>query len=464
MEISRDKMIVFLTHIAVTFIAFYICVSDSFAGLGLLVFGAIQLVFSLILCKNKKYAAVLCGCAFALCAASFLGAPNILALFNYAVIIMLLALNIFLSSGEKTFLSLARSPIEPFFYIAAPFRFLSQFFGGKKRAFINVLISVVIIVPCLILVLALLASSDPVFLRGINSSVYRFFTNINGFTLVRIWFSLLVTIYLFGAFFATCMPRKQEDAAEKKTLSSQIPTVLTALLLVIYAVFSVLQFKYLFFGAKLPAGITHAEYARRGFFELLVVSAVNLAVILSGFKMSGGKCASVLRYILCGMTAFLIFCSFWRMLLYYRMHGLTELRLYVFIFLLFEFAGLIITVLFLIRQNFSILRSYFSLALVFWLIINLINVPALTAKSHIDAYLSGKKADLDYVFSLSYDAADEIFRLTGESGSVGEQVRGYFSSEYLIGEDFSWQSSNLSIIRYKKLAGKIQLGPLTART
>ncbi len=456
MEISRDKMILFLTHIAITFTVFYICVSDSFSGLGLAVFGMIELIYSLILCRNKKYAIITCGSAFVLCAVSFFRVGNVFTLFNYIAIVLLLSSNIVLASGDVSLLSLLCALVAPFKFISAPFSFIArEETPSKKLIFLKILLAAVIIIPCVAVVLILLSSADPVFFRGIDSYLHKFTIGISFFTVGRIWISVLVSIYIFGAFFAAAVPQEKQKSERKGSPSSQIPTVLTFILLAIYAVFSILQIKYLFFGAKLPAGITYAEYARRGFFELLAVGAVNIAVVLAGNKMSAGKTASVTRYVLCAMTAFLILCSFQRMLLYYRLHGLTELRLFVFICLIFELAGLIITVLFLMRPKFCILRSYLTLALIFWLTVNLINIPALTAKGQIDAYFAGKRSDLNYVFSLSFDASDEIFRLVGEDGEVGENAKNYFLEGSRITEGISWQSQNLSILRYKQLASEI---------
>ena len=57
---------------------------------------------------------------------------------------------------------------------------------------------------------------------------------------------------------------------------------LTVLLLInlVYVLFIAVQFKY-FFSGTLEDGFTYAEYARRGFFELLFVTLINLSISIA---------------------------------------------------------------------------------------------------------------------------------------------------------------------------------------
>ena len=61
------------------------------------------------------------------------------------------------------------------------------------------------------------------------------------------------------------------------SLDPTITMIVLGSALIVYAVFCAVQFTFLFAGAGLPDGLTYAEYARSGFFQLLFVAAVNLA-------------------------------------------------------------------------------------------------------------------------------------------------------------------------------------------
>ena len=83
---------------------------------------------------------------------------------------------------------------------------------------------------------------------------------------------------------------------------------------------------------QLPAGVTYAEYARRGFFQLLFVCVLNLAAVL--FIQSYFKENRVLKALLLaisGCTLIMTASSACRMLLYIRAYQLTFLRVSVLV-------------------------------------------------------------------------------------------------------------------------------------
>jgi len=106
-------------------------------------------------------------------------------------------------------------------------------------------------------------------------------------------------------------------------------------LILLFTVFIAVQYRYLFEGASLAGlvpGLTYAEYARRGFFELVVVAAFTLPLLLIAdwlFVAPGRAARSIFRVmnlmLLC--LVFLVLVSaFRRMSLYQQEYGLTELR------------------------------------------------------------------------------------------------------------------------------------------
>ena len=459
MELSRHKKLFFIAHLVLTLISFYWLVSDSWTGLGLMLFGGIEFFFSLILCKNKKWALIFSGSILILCATSFYR-DNPFAGFNYLAFVILLAAEALLSvheTGKVDFPSFLIALFEPFIHIAAPFRWLSNAAKRKElklgKWFVTAAVSAVV----LIIVLSLLAGADAVFSKGIDDVFSDFFKLFSLDGLARLYVSVFVTVYLFGAFYATNRTPSEKLEAEKKPglFSGFSPLFLLFALIAVYCIFCAIQIKYLFLGATLPDGISHAEYAREGFFELLIISAINLAVALSSFAISrksekNRKLILSLCYILLAITVFLLFCSFRRMQLYYLADGLTRLRTLVFIFLIFEFIGLIITFFYLAKPKFSIIYIYFMLMLCFWLTVNVISIDRLVAKNQVDMYLSGKRPDIYYVTTLSDDAAPELARINlpksadQYTSKAHYAIKNYFDA---IGEPSSWKSINLSTQR-----------------
>jgi hypothetical protein len=122
------------------------------------------------------------------------------------------------------------------------------------------------------------------------------------------------------------------------------------LLDLLFLAFVVVQFRYLFGGAELvqvSPTLTYAEYARRGFFELVAVAALLLPIMLLLdwlARLPGGRDATVYR-VLAGLLVVLLFVviasALQRMRLYTQEYGLTELRLYTTAFMLWITAGAI---------------------------------------------------------------------------------------------------------------------------
>ena len=124
--------------------------------------------------------------------------------------------------------------------------------------------------------------------------------------------------------------------------------VVLGLLDVLFLAFVLVQFRYLFGGAELvqvSETLTYAEYARRGFFELVAVAALLLPIMLLldwVARLDGPRETTIYR-VLAGLLVLLLFVvivsALQRMRLYTQEYGLTELRLYTTAFMLWITAG-----------------------------------------------------------------------------------------------------------------------------
>jgi hypothetical protein len=109
-------------------------------------------------------------------------------------------------------------------------------------------------------------------------------------------------------------------------------TILVALD-VLFTLFVVLQVTYLFGGqdTRQAAGMPYAQYARRGFFELLTAVALagSLVAMLEAFVELRRPTYVAALLVLVGLTAVVLASSFLRLSLYQEAYGWTELRFYV---------------------------------------------------------------------------------------------------------------------------------------
>lgn len=201
----------------------------------------------------------------------------------------------------------------------------------------------------------------------------------------------------------------------------EISIVLGALNL-IFLLFVLVQIRYLFGGAERvieTVGLTYAEYARRGFFELVWVAGLVLALLLvvHHFLRAEDKlCARVFRVFSSSLVALVFIITMSavkRMMLYQSEYGLTELRVYTTTFmawLALMLAWFVWTVLVKNkRRRFAVGALASALGVVFAL--HVVNPDALIARVNLARIEAGKSFDDEYVInSLSLDAVPELWR------------------------------------------------------
>lgn len=203
-------------------------------------------------------------------------------------------------------------------------------------------------------------------------------------------------------------------------------SIVVGLLDLLFAAFVAIQVRYLFGGAGTvlaTGGPTYAEYARRGFFELVTVAALALPLLLLAhwlLRADNRLAERVFWWLAVGLLALLfvvVASALQRMYLYTQQFGLTELRLYTTVFMIWLSAVLIwllATVLRGRRDRFAFGALVSGLAAV--LLINAINPDALIARTNIARAQDGKELDVPYLASLSADAVPVLVESYPEVG------------------------------------------------
>ena len=180
---------------------------------------------------------------------------------------------------------------------------------------------------------ALFASADAVF-AGMVDAVLR-----PDILVPHIAVSLGGTALTAGWLRHALLGRADVDGAEPSTAGTAAVPVVTALVLVnaLFLLFVAVQLRYLFGGAELvqvTAGLTYAEYARRGFFELVVASALVLPLVAAAEWAvrgeSGARRAAfrTLAGVLLALVVVIVASAMQRMRLYVAAFGLTTARVY----------------------------------------------------------------------------------------------------------------------------------------
>jgi hypothetical protein len=127
-----------------------------------------------------------------------------------------------------------------------------------------------------------------------------------------------------------------------RTLADVSLAIPLGALVALLAAFIGLQSRYLFGGEAFLrlTGTTYAEFARRGFFELVALAALTLPVLLGTQRLVDRDTPAAVRSFralaptLAALVGLVMVSAVGRMGLYVRMYGLTEDRLYATAFML----------------------------------------------------------------------------------------------------------------------------------
>lgn len=366
---------------------------------------------------------------------------------------------------------------EPIINFIVPFKWIAERSKNKEKNILlkRILIGVAISIPSVMFLVMMLSSADLVFYNNFilfNNWFKKLFEFINIFKIV---IGTFTGFYLFGHLYSVYVKDEKianlidDNAIVANKIKGDVVVlnILMISILFVYTIFMAIQFKYLFSGGTLPNGLNYSEYARRGFFELVFLSILNIGLILLTTYLlrdkiyeDKNKWALLNKFMLiylCTITGILLISSYYRMSLYDSAYGFTRLRVLVYIFLIFEAAGLLATFVYIIKHNFNILAVYAAIGLAFYLTLNVVNIDGIIAKRNIDMYLSGQAEDIDidYLMTLSPDALPQIIRLIDSNVQIMTRIKTInylkdISGGYKYTQN-NWRSYNLSIERNKNL-------------
>jgi hypothetical protein len=135
------------------------------------------------------------------------------------------------------------------------------------------------------------------------------------------------------------------DAARRAAFARAVTVRSLLLFNALFAVQNLLDVAYLFGGAALPEGMSHAQYAHRGAYPLVATALLAAAFVLAAFRPGGAAEASALArrlvYAWVAQNVFLTFTAAWRLDLYVEAASLTRLRLAAGLWMLLVAAGLV---------------------------------------------------------------------------------------------------------------------------
>jgi hypothetical protein len=361
----------------------------------------------------------------------------------------------------------------------------------SRQVIRSVLIGLLIAVPFLCIFTILFSSADLVF----GGYVDRLFTNLHignfiGHTLLTIVFSLLAMGGLTYALargpdsrrlFSRKLPIPDEE--EKKSIEQMteevddegierrtgLGVIESSVVLfsvdILFLLFVIIQFAALFGGEAFLRrhNLTYSEYARRGFFELLAVAIITLALILLLDHFTRRETKSQRTIFLIGsglmalMAIIILASAFQRMQLYEMAYGFTRLRVYPHIFMVWLAILMAYFLAFLfLDKSYLFATGALVMSLGFVITLDVLNPDAFIVRQNIARYERGEMLDVDYLGSLSEDSVPAFLPLIDDYGTEIEEQAGPWLHQHLNRLDArqveaAWPSYHFAINRAYRL-------------
>jgi hypothetical protein len=232
------------------------------------------------------------------------------------------------------------------------------------------------------------------------------------------------------------------------------------------AAFLGLQARALFGGSEYvmaTTGVTYAEYARRGFFELVAVAAIVLVLLLLGDWILDRRTPDADRrfrtagWMLVALLGVLMASALQRMVLYVSYYGLSDTRLYATAGMAWVGVALGWFGLTILRGR----RARFGVGLLVisagWIAtLNVINPEAVVVRVNLARALEGHAFDVPYHAHLSADAVPALIaaaeRLPADdcNALMNDLAPPWY--EHLMGEN-DWRSWTLPVARAERAVG-----------
>jgi hypothetical protein len=293
----------------------------------------------------------------------------------------------------------------------------------KTRQLYSILRGVLLAVPVIAILAALLASADPIFSNNLDAFLRVFRVENIGEYIFRGIYILVGAYLLIGVYLHAMGPSREEKliGLEKPWLRPFLGWTEAAIVLsavdLLFAFFVAIQARY-FFGGQAnitTSGFTYADYARRGFNELVAVAVISLLLFLALSTITRRDAPvqkrrfTALGVALVVLVGVILISAFQRLLLYETAYGFTRIRTYTHVFMVWVGVLLAVT---MVLELLARLRGFaLAVALVslgFGVSLSLLNVDDFIARENIARTQAGSELDAAYLSTLTDDAVPAL--------------------------------------------------------
>lgn len=325
---------------------------------------------------------------------------------------------------------------------------------------------ILLAIPVVAFFAALLSSADLVFAQRLDNFIALFRLEKLSETIFRAILIALIAYALAGVYLHAA-----GRSGDEKLLGLEKPLVprffgfteaaiVLGSVILLFGAFVAVQFGY-FFGGQANIrleGFTYAEYARRGFGELVAVAFsslllfLGLSAVVKRESSAQQKIFSVLGVALTLLVGVMLVSAFQRLVLYESAYGFTRLRAYTHVFMVWLAILLAAAaVLDVIQRQRVFALAALLTSLGFALSLALLNVDSFIVQQNIQRFERGEALDVGYLASLSADAVPVMASLYQAPGAeqatrerLGAALACYQFRAGPRGADTDWQAFHIS--------------------
>lgn len=338
---------------------------------------------------------------------------------------------------------------------------------SKSATIRKVLIGLAISFPLLFVIVNLLVSADQQF-GNLLGAFPRWLLGLK--IEEEVLRTIAITTYTLGIFGLFQVLRnkqplsaKSQEPRDRMAWDSVISITVLTLLNIVYLLFVIVQFQY-FFSETLKAGYTYAEFARRGFFELLFVTMLNLLIIsaiVSYVDKTSKLMTLAIRSLLSLLVTFsgvMLYSAFVRLFMYEEAYGFTFARVLAHSFMVFLMVILCYSFMRIWVERLSLVRFYIISAIIFYTLINTVQLDRYVVDRNIERYSETGKIDIYYLNSLSYEGVEglvELYKLNPDHPGLSDLLL-QRRQEFLNSAE-SWNTINMSRRNAEKAVMELEM-------
>lgn len=344
--------------------------------------------------------------------------------------------------------------------------------GSKGQGVLFTVLGLVCTIPFLVILTLLFSNADFAFAQSLSKITVYFYDLPVAKIIGTILLGVLMTVYILPLFFALDADYPQPEAGSKRKgiLPNAAVTAFLAVLIALEVYFSYFQVRYLFLNlGTLPEGVSYAEYARGGFFEIAAATLLTVALIFAATVLTRRDedeelplSVRLLLTVFSACVALMFASSYYRMLMYMDAYSMTIRRVGVCWLMALMLAVLIGVIIYIWKPDFALTRYTIFTVLVFVLALNLMHLGATVSKNNVDRYFkeqeaevkTGYQLDENYLYTLLPASAPDLARLleTPDYASYDLRVTLNDISE----QEQSWRAWNYDWYRAQKACDTVE--------